>query len=218
MVEKSDIFMKALFIAFVLFSGLLVIALFFELQRLNSAYEKYSATDLSWQDLRIRDYYLRNLGSEFCQDAVKSNEEFADRIYKDGVTMQHYENANRMTSSIINEKKKYVLLQLEFWQNLEDIKKQCNASYSTITYFYSQYPNMNQKAVQNTFSDLLVQLKRDYPEKVMLIPLAGDIGLNSVDFAKSIYDVNELPTLIINSREKIEGLISIEELRKKVLM
>ncbi len=214
MVEKGDIFMKALFIAFVLFAGLIVIALFFEIQRLNLAYEKYSATELSWQDLRIKDYYFKDLGKNFCREAIESNKEFADRIYKEGVLLQNYENANRMTSSMINEKKKYVLLQLEFWQNLEDVKEQCNASYVTVAYFYSQYPNLNQKAMQNTVSDMLIKLKRDNPDKVMLIPIAGDIGLSSVEFVISLYNATEFPSLIINQEFKLEGLHAIEEVEK----
>jgi len=215
MVKHGDIFLKAFFIAFVIFSGLLVIALFFEINRLNLAYEKYSVTDLSWQDLRIKEYYYGSLDNLSCNDAIKSNKEFADRIYKEGLIIQSYEDANRLTGTVINEKKKYVLLQLEFWYNLETVKERCFGNYTTIAYFYSQYPTLDQKATQNTISDLLVQLKRENPDRLMLIPISSDIGLSSVDFVKSLYNVTYLPSLIINKKIKLQGLYTIEEIREK---
>ena len=84
------------------------------------------------------------------------------------ISKEQYEEMNRFSSQLILEKKRYALLQLQFWFNSINLRKSCDLNYNTVVYLYSHYDEslvINQK-IQ---SAALLELKEKYGPDMMLI-------------------------------------------------
>ena len=73
---------------------------------------------------------------------------------------------------------------------------------------------MNEEAETEVFSNLLGELKEKYGDEIMLIPIAADNNISSVDILIEMYNVTELPTILIDEDIRITELQNITELEK----
>ena len=135
---------------------------------------------------------------------LKGNLKFNKKIYEEGQKIERYEKVNRFAPHLITQKKRYALLQLQFWFNSINLRKKCNFNYSTVVYLYSHY-NKSLSNIQKVEGTLLSQLKEEYGSEMMLIPLPGDLGLVSIDTIKSQYNITKLPAIIVNEKYVFEG-------------
>jgi hypothetical protein len=207
-------FLWALIVTFVIFN----IGIFFgyqlEKSRSNTINTLYAETDLNILDQRIQTDAFDSLGLN-CSLAVAENIKFADKIYADALKIQKYENANQLTATVELQHKKYDLLRTLFWLNSINIKKKCNSDYHNVVYLYKyNNPTLEQVAKQRTFSNLLEELKNEKGDKIMLIPMAGDNNLSSVNLLLDKYGVKqeELPVILIDERTKIVNLNNKSEI------
>ena len=97
------------------------------------------------------------------------------------------------------------------------IKKECNASYSNVVYFYKfrdEDPDLI--ARKGVFSRLLGELKDSYGNEILLIPIAVDNNVSSVKLLLHNYNLSEdeLPVILINEEIKIIELQTLEDLKK----
>ena len=67
------------------------------------------------------------------------------------------------------------------------------------------------------FSNLLKDLKEKYGAEIMLIPIAGDNNLTSVDLMMNNYNVTVLPTILIDEEVKLVEITSFEELENAII-
>jgi hypothetical protein len=95
------------------------------------------------------------------------------------------------------------------------IKQKCKNTYYEVVYFYDfNEPSFDTKAKQNVFSKLLAELKQEKGNEILLIPLAADNGISSINLLLEQYQITEdqLPLILINREQKITELQTIEEL------
>lgn len=105
-------------------------------------------------------------------------------------------------------KKDYTLTLIRYWLYVEELRKSCNRSdLITVLYFYSN-ENCAECPPQGT---ILTYLKQRYPKNLMVFALDYNIDLNVVGILKKIYDIERVPSLVINGK-KYEGLITLERL------
>ena len=64
------------------------------------------------------------------------------------------------------------------------------------------------------FSRLLEDLKNKHSEEVLLIPIAVNLELDSVELAISKYQINNLPAVIIDEEKVVDEVISFEDFEK----
>ena len=50
----------------------------------------------------------------------------------------------------------------------------------------------------------------------MLIPLPIDLNIATINILKETYSINDVPTLLINEKIKLDGVQSIEEIEKVI--
>jgi len=95
------------------------------------------------------------------------------------------------------------------------IKEKCNSDYHNVVYFY-QYdnPSIEQKSKQRFFSKLLSQIKEKFGNSIMLIPIAADNDISSINLLLDKYGIEELPVLLIDEDIKITDLESMEDIEK----
>jgi hypothetical protein len=97
------------------------------------------------------------------------------------------------------------------------IREKCNSSYSEVVYFYKyNNPSRDIKAKESVFSRLLGELKQKKGNSMLLIPIAADNNLSSVNLLLNKYNVSEkdLPIIIINGKIRISEIENIQDLEK----
>jgi hypothetical protein len=214
--SEKHVFWQALIVTLIVFNFGIFLGYMLENSRVGKVSSLYAESELALLDVKIQselfDFDIINLS---CDTAIKENINFANRVYEEAKILQKFEDASKISESIRLQHKKYDLLRTLFWINSIKIKKNCNASFHDLVYFY-QYnnPTLEQKAKQNVFSNLLGELKENYGGEIMLIPIAGDNNITSIDLFLEMYNVTSLPTILIDEKTKVTELTNLEELKK----
>jgi len=194
------IFMKkltgtAFLITFLVFVLIIGVSLIFENNRTEEIRKNFAETDVLWNDARFFNEFAANASAGECGSLMDENRNLGDRIYSDGLKIETYENANKLTDAILTEKKRYALLDLQFWQNSIEIKKKCGPEFSTVIYFYSQY---NITADQKIMNGILFDFKQRCGPATVYITLPVDMYLSSINLIKGLYNITQTPSVLIN--------------------
>jgi hypothetical protein len=102
----------------------------------------------------------------------------------------------------------YVALEVKHFLLINEINKVCSKKYSTVLYFFS--PERSECSDCSAQGTLLTEAKRSNPE-LMIYSFNWNIDSPVVNRLLSDYDVNGIPTLIINGK-KFEGIMSPQEI------
>lgn len=213
-----SVFTKAFLLSLVVFGAGILVGTWIDSDRVEQFREMIGAEDINFNDARLQNLYYQTFsdGSDFCDSATKSNEEFSYRIYQEGLNLEKYEKVNRFAPQIVQQKKRYALLQLQFWLNSVFLKEKCGKNYTTLLYFYSQYDESlgNEQKIQ---SQIIVDfINRCGPEKFLSAPIPFDMDIGMVNLLKEKYGITKAPSVLINEKVFLEGLQSKEELGKYI--
>ncbi|NIM46658.1 MAG: hypothetical protein GTN40_00655 [Candidatus Aenigmarchaeota archaeon] len=210
---QSDILIKTTFITVVVFVLGILVGIWLDNARLEDIKERLAFMDIEWNDARLQSVLYQNFinSTESCENAINSNLDFNEKIYKEGIEIERRENVNKFTPEIMSEKRRYALLQLQFWLNSINLKESCKANYSSIVYFYSFFDE-NAKINQKIQSTILSDLKEECGNQLILIPLPFDLNISTIEFIKSNYKINSTPSILINERTVLEGIQNKEKI------
>lgn len=197
--SKMGLFLEAGILTLLILICGFMIGFFVENYRQNIVIEDYKNFEVDALDLKLQNYYYQIMDSATCNESINQNLIFADKIYNRGLVIQKYEDAGELLkSSLLTEKKKYVLLQTELWLNSIILKKKCDNQFHTVVYIYTQTPDAITEAKQAAISKTLQEVKKDYENKIVLIPIAGDLNLDIVNLQRGIYKIDSLPAILID--------------------
>lgn len=215
MIKKQKmLFLYAFILTLVVFNLGIFMGYMLETSRVNEINVLYLEAEMELLDQRIQKDALEVIGLN-CELLVQENIAFADRIFEEALLIQKFEDANKMNDNINFYHKRYDLLRTLFWINSIRIKQECASEYHNLVYIYQfNSPTIEQEAKQRFFSNLLVEIKEEYGEKVMLIPIAGDNDLPSINLLLDKYEITEFPTILIDEEVKIINLESKEDVTK----
>jgi len=207
-------FLYALVITLIIFNFGIFMGYMLEQSRINKINMWYLEAELELLDQRIQKDAFEIIDLN-CTAMIEENINFADKIFEEALIIQKYEDANKISSEIIFQHKRYDLLRTLFWINSMRIKEKCNSDYHNVVYFYKyNNPSIEQKSKQRFFSNLLFEIKQKKGDKVMLIPIAADNDLPSVNLLKDKYGINELPVILIDEEIKITDMENMEDVLK----
>ncbi|OGI12176.1 hypothetical protein A3K64_02475 [Candidatus Micrarchaeota archaeon RBG_16_36_9] len=214
---KNNIFIKTTVITVIIFILGILVGLWLDNNRLNEIKDSITSMDIEWNDARLQGIFYQKISnqSSSCEDAIKSNLEFNNRIYQKGIEIEKSENINKFTPEIVYEKRRYALLQLQFWSNSINLKESCNANYSSVVYFYSFFDE-SKKIDQNIQSIILSNLKEECGNNMILIPLPLDLSISTIDFIKSSYEINSTPSILIDEKTVLTGIQNREDILKYI--
>ena len=212
--NRNFVFLETLIITLALLIIGFSIGFLLESLRTNSVVENYKNFEIEALDLKLQNYYYQIMDSASCENAIKQNFIFADNLYDKGLLIEQYEKANQISEELLLEKKRYVLLKTELWLNSQILKKKCNNPFHTIVYLYSNNANKVKQAEQRAVSDELRMIKENYGNKVILLPIAGDLELDIVDMQLRVYNITYFPSTIIDEKTVLNGFNSKEEIEK----
>jgi hypothetical protein len=214
--NKKRVFWEALFLTVVVFLLGLLIGIAYESAKSTEINEYYAASEASLMDIFVLNSML-SLNSKDCEVLTKANIEFADKIYNEAVLLERYESAGKVTKEMEIIHKRYDLLRTFLWINNIKTFESCEKNYSTVVYLYEyNSKDLTQKARQNVWSKILSDLKQKEGNKILLIPIAADNDLTSLDSLIFKFNITNYPVVIINEKEVIYDLSSVEELDKYI--
>jgi len=212
--NQKTIFLYALIATLVVFNLGIFLGYMLEASRINKINQMYLETDMNILDQRILND-AQDIIEFDCEYLVEENIKFGDKIFEDALQIKKYEDANRINEDITSQHRKYDLLRTLFWTNSMNIKQKCNSDFHTIVYIYKyNNPSVQQVSEQKFFSNLLTEIKEKYGNNVLLIPIAGDNNLVSLDLLMKKYNIIELPTILIDENTKMTEVKSMEEIEK----
>ncbi len=214
MASQKYTLLYALILTFVVFNIGIFLGYMLESSRIDKINKLYLEAEMELLDQRIQKDALEIIDFD-CDAMIKENIKFADKIYEEALLIQRYEDANQINPNIIFQHKRYDLLRTLFWINSMRIKEKCNSDYHNVVYFY-QYnnPSIEQKSKQRFFSKLLSQIKEKFGNNIMLIPIAGDNDISSINLLLDKYGIEELPVILIDEEFLIYDLESMEDIEK----
>ena len=111
-------------------------------------------------------------------------------------------------------KRRYSLEQLRYWFLAENVREQCEQSFTRVIYFYSDNQNCQYCREQAV---VLNYLKAIFGESLLVFSLDEQLDEPMIRLLKKNYDVTEFPTLIVEDSVIVgEPFVSNEQLTKEV--
>lgn len=212
----TNIFLKTALLTILVFIIGFYLGIFFDNLRLEEIRSRLTEIDNLWNDARLLQSYIQKFSNNitpYCDFLLEENLKAGDKIYQEGIRIEEYEKINRFATFFILEKKRYALLDLQFWINSVELKKLCNANYSTIIYFYSQY----NKPPEQLFQDMVLwDLKQKCGNKIIYITFPVDMDISTIGVVKSIYNVTKTPSILINESILLPGPLTMGELEEYI--
>jgi len=214
MKNQKYIFLYALILTIIVFNIGIYMGYKLESSRIDKINDMYLEAEMELLDQRIQKDTLDVINLD-CDLLVQENIQFADRIFEEALLIKKYEDANKMNDKIKFQHKRFDLLRTLFWINSMRIKEKCNSDYHNLVYIYDyNNPSIKQNARQKFFSKVLGELKEKFGDKIMLIPIAGDNNIPSINLLMKKYEINELPTILIDENIKITELETMEDIEQ----
>ena len=216
MVNSKNSFWQALVVTIFVFIAGLVLGFYIELSNVGKSDMLIRSSEVDFLDQQIK---VSSLSSDInfnCENARKNVFDFADQIYKDATKFEEEDAQSKLTEDqrdILH--KRYDLLRLNLWLESLKLREKCDENFHVILYFFDySSPDIDVRSEQRILSLVLLDLKYKYPNKVLLLPIAANMDLGSIDMIKENYNISSSPTLIIDESLVIDYLLTSDELEK----
>ena len=209
--SNKHVFWEALLVSITIFIVGLFLGMLIETSNSNKISQLYTQSEISLSDAKTATSLLQTTQID-CDEKIKFYTSLADEIYKEARQLELYEDSGKITDTMKLLHKKYDLLRTILWGSSQQHLKDCD-DYNTIAYLYLyNTENINTKATQNVWSKLLSELKENRPN-TMLIPIASDQNLTSLDVLTTQYDITQYPAIIINNDQILYQIDNITTLQ-----
>lgn len=214
--HQHHIFLEAFFLALILFSLGLLLGFFIESSRTEDVANQYLRSEVNMLDIQIQTDLVKQNGLE-CDLVIAKNIEFGNMVYEDAKLLEKYEESNRLTENELREQhRRYDILRTIFWLNSIEIKDKCRNSFHTVVYVYDYKPkDLILESKQKVYSNYLLELKEQYGDEIMLIPIAKNLQLSSLDLILSKYHINTT-SIIVDEDLVVDSVEDLEKIRQLI--
>lgn len=212
MLNNKYAFLEALIMALFLFGAGFLFGIFFENNRSSEIQDLYYDFEITVSDVSSSLNVISS--SDLNCDSFWSNLIYLnDKIYQTALKLEKYDNSNKITKELIALHKQYDLLRAVLWNQFIFAKKICGNKMNTIVYLYDyKNPTIQKKSVQGAFSNYLVNIDKKYPNDIVLIPIAADLNITTLDLLIKSYKINNYPVVILNEKYVFNDLDSLTKL------
>lgn len=211
-IKNKHVFWEALVIAIFIFGIGIFLGYLIEINRTSQIISLYQETELNLLDTRIQDNLIL-MSNPNCGLFFNETLKFANRIYDEAKLLERYSDSNQLSRGMLFQHKKYDLLRANLWINAMNLKQKCNSSFITLVYFYEyDTEEIDLLSKQETFSKKLIEIRKEHGDRVILIPIAGNLNVSSIDYLKSFYNITDSPTILIDEKFKITNLQDLGKL------
>lgn len=210
--NQKHAFWQALIIAGFIFGIGLSLGFVLEGWRVGHVATLYSQSEVSLLDMKIL-ADLSKIESINCSALLEANLKFADRIYEESRLLDDYDGSSRLSDGLKIQHKRYDLLRTLLWASNIQNKQACTEDPHILVYLYDyNSPSLETKAKQAVFSKYLANLKQEYGGDLLLIPIAGDNDIDSLDVLMNSYGIVNLPVIILDEDKKFSEIDELNNL------
>lgn len=214
MVSKKHVFWQALLSAILIFGVGILMGIAFEEARNRDVERNLLDSEINLLDSKLTGIVTGEFDVS-CELAKGKLIGFADDIFLEARQLEDYDESSQLTDVLELLHKRYDLLRMDLWTQAINLKDKCG-DFHTVVYIYQfKDPSFDLESEQLVFSRVLEELKREYGREIILIPMAGDLGLNSIDLVKDSYGIEDYPAVILDEKvviREIGDLAGIEDI------
>jgi hypothetical protein len=211
--NPKNAFWEALLLTIVIFIIGLLLGTMFEANKLNEINEDYTRSEIFMMDFLVLNN-LQDFEGASCETLTSSAVDFANKIYDEAMLLEKYEEAGKVSENLKLAHWKYDILRTFLWEHVKKIRKEC-PEFNYIIYLYEfEDEDLVKKAINRVWSNILYDVKQEKGDSLILIPIAVDGGLTSLDLIIDKYNISKFPAVIINDEEVIADLSYSEDIIK----
>lgn len=213
MQNKKHVFWQAFFLTILFFALGLVFGIYMEQLRADEVNVAFYDSEASLYDSFALSQLLKNpLNS--CEDLRTISVSFADKIYNEASELEDLEEANQFTDSLKAIHRKYDLLRTMLWINLLSARENCDNMDVVVYLYVYETEDIEVKAKQVVWERILGDLKKTVGNDVILIPIAVDQQLTSLDYLIEKYYINRFPAVMINEKTVLYEHRTVDQIRE----
>ena len=199
--NTKGVFWQALILTIIVFAVGIFLGIAYEGSKIDEISDYYVLSEIFLMDSfalsKLTDVIGTGLAN--CDVLIDANIEFADKIYEEAYILEKYEESGKLSEALKILHRKYDLLRTLLWINLMDIPDKCKENVSVVVYLYEyETEDLTKKATNRVWSKILFDLKQEMENKIILIPIAADSDLTSLNSLISRYNIPEYPVVIID--------------------
>lgn len=210
--NKKRVFWEALLLTLIIFILGMLIGASFERGKLDEIEQYYTKSEILFMDLFALNERIDS--DDTCEVLIDSNIQLADNIYAEAFVLEKYEDAGKITEGLKLAHRKYDMLRTYLWINTMDISEKCKGEFDSVVYLYEyDSDDLAVKATQNVWARVLFDLKQEKGNSIILIPIAVNSDLVSLDALLEDFEISRYPVVIINEEHVIEEISSVEDLK-----
>jgi hypothetical protein len=213
--KNNILFLEALIMALFIFGLGILLGVFIEDARMTNIQDKYLSSRTNLLDVQTLSDIIKD--SEFsCEYSIKKNMEFGNKIYEDSLLLAKYEDSRSLKNNLLEQHRIYDLLRTIFWVNSMELKERC-PEFHTLVYLYNYDEQDNsEKQKQEVFSRFAGELMSETEGNLVLIPLAINLEIASLEILKEKYGL-EGTRLLFDEKIHVTEVGLLEEFEEKVL-
>lgn len=213
--DSKTVFWQALVFTIIVFVIGIFLGISYEGRQVTQINDYYVSSEIFLMDAfalsKISDV---NGNSVNCDLIIEKNIEFADKIYGEAFVLEKYEESGKLSEELKIAHKKYDLLRTLLWINLMNLPDRCKENVFTVVYLYEyDTEDLVKKATNKVWEKILFDFKQEVGNQIILIPIAVDSGLASLEYLTSKYGVPEYPVVIIDDK-LVSEIGSVDDLRE----
>lgn len=213
--KVRNVYLESLVITIFVFLSGIMFGIWLDNYRIVRIRQNLLSDAVFWDDSLFLSKYFQIYGKRLCNESLKLNLLYNERIYERGKLIEDAIRESKFTPELKEELKRYVLMQTQFWLNSIELKKRCNFTYHNVVHLQKFYPESLQERIDNKAqSTIMLDLKQMCGNRVMLIPIVADLNLTTVDAIKTHYRIKKLPAVIIDEKYVLQGLTPLEKLNE----
>ena len=211
--SKKHVFWQAFFLAVLFFFLGLILGIYLEQTRIDNTNIAFYQSESSLYDSFALGKLSEN-PSVSCEDLKSASVDFADQIYEEAKDLEKFDGANKLTKSLKVVHRKYDLLRTLLWMNIISFKENCGEINTAVYLYKYNAENIEIRSKQIVWSRILEDLKNERGDDLILIPIAMDQNLVSLDYLLRTYGLTDFPAVILNEKDIFYEHETVKELEK----
>jgi hypothetical protein len=216
MVNTKHAFWQALVFTIIIFFLGIVIGFFFEVSRSNQISNTIYNSEVNLLDQQLRTRTISDFNVS-CSISTSSLFAFADTIYLEAQQLDAYDSASNLATTLDILYRRYDLMRVLLWSESTEIRTRCHKDFHTAVYLYTYHTaDLTTKAEQTVYSRILEDIKSKHGSDLLLIPIATDMNLTSVDVLLSSYNITSTPAVLIDEKRIATGELTEQQLEQDI--
>jgi hypothetical protein len=210
--SKKNVLWEALIVTIVIFLAGLFLGMLIETSNSVEISNLFTQSEISLTDAVAASRLSEDFNFE-CEAIKKNNIEFADKIYEEAKVLEKYEESGKLIGSMKLLHKKYDLLRTLLWVSNQKSLDRCE-NYNLIVYLYEyDSEDTDKEVMQSVWSKILLEVKNE-DNNILLLPIAANQNLTSLNLLISEYEIKQFPALAINNEYILYDLQNTDQIQK----